>query len=66
MVLGSYSQNQMIELKMQDEGTSVVNFCHQMAAWVPAMFYNFYLVKSHKIDNNTAMLDKNKHLFFNP
>jgi hypothetical protein len=56
----------MIELKMQDEGTSVVNFCHQMAAWVPAMFYNFYLVKSHKIDNNTAMLDKNKHLFFNP
>ncbi len=25
-----------------------------MAAWVQDMFCNFYLVKSHKIDNNSA------------
>ncbi len=25
-----------------------------MAAWVPGMFYNFYVVKNHKITNNSA------------
>jgi hypothetical protein len=25
-----------------------------VAAWVPVMFCNFYLVKSHKIANNSA------------
>jgi hypothetical protein len=25
-----------------------------VAAWVPDMFCNFYLVKSHKIANNSA------------
>jgi len=30
------------------------SFCHQMAAWVSDMFYNFYLVKNHKIANNST------------
>ncbi len=29
-------------------------FCHQVAAWIPNIFCNFYLVKSHKIANNSA------------
>ena len=41
-------------------------FCHQVAAWVPDMFCNFYLVKSHKIANISATTEgteKNKHIF---
>ncbi len=37
-----------------------------MAAWVPDMFYNLYLVKSHKIANNVATIEareQNKHRF---
>ncbi len=36
-----------------------------MAAWVN-MFWNFYLVKNHKIANNSATTEaseKNKHIF---
>jgi hypothetical protein len=29
-------------------------FCSQVAAWVPDMFCNFYLVKHHKIANNST------------
>jgi hypothetical protein len=36
------------------EGKSASRLCHQVAAWVPDMFYNFYLVKSYKIANNSA------------
>jgi hypothetical protein len=34
-----------------NEGISAARFCHQVAAWVPDMFCNFYLVK-----NNTKLL----------
>jgi hypothetical protein len=37
-----------------NEGKSATIFYHQMAAWVTDMFYNFYLVHSHKIANNSA------------
>jgi len=31
---------------------SAARFCRQVAAWFQDMFFNFYLVKSHKIFNN--------------
>jgi hypothetical protein len=37
-----------------NEGKSAASFCHQVAALVPDMFCNFYLVKIHKIANNSA------------
>ncbi len=36
------------------EGESAANFCHQVAAWFPDLFSNFYLVKNHKIANNST------------
>ncbi len=36
---------------------SVAIFCRQVAAWVPDMFWNFYLVKNHKIANTTTTTD---------
>ncbi len=35
-----------------NEGKSADSFCRQVAALVPDMFCNFYLVKNHKIANN--------------
>jgi hypothetical protein len=32
-----------------NEGKSAASFCHQVAAWLPDMFCNFYKVKNHKI-----------------
>ena len=40
-----------------NEGKSAASFCHQAAALVPDIFCNFYLAKSHKIDNNSATAD---------
>jgi hypothetical protein len=37
-----------------NEGTSAASFCHQVAALVPDMFWNFYLVKNDKIANNSV------------
>jgi hypothetical protein len=37
-----------------DEGKSAGSFCRQVAAWVPDMFCNFYLVKNDKIANNST------------
>ncbi len=40
--------------KNVNEGKSAASFYHQVAALVPAMFWNFYLVKNHKIADNSA------------
>ena len=51
---------------MSNEGISAASFCHQVAALVPDMVCNFYLVKNHKIANNSATIEareKNKHIF---
>ncbi len=40
-----------------NQDKSAARFCHQVAAWVPDMFCNFYSVKSHKIANNSAMTE---------
>jgi len=33
---------------------SAARLCHQVAAWVPKMFCNFYLVKSNKFAKNST------------
>jgi len=38
---------------MNNQNKSAASFCHQVSAWVPDLFSNFYLVKSHKIANNS-------------
>ncbi len=42
-----------------------VSATHQAAALVPDMFCNFYLVKNHKIANNSATTEarENMHAF---
>jgi hypothetical protein len=49
-----------------NEGKSAVSFCRQVASWVKDMVRNFYLVKNHKIANNsttTKAREKSKHRF---
>jgi hypothetical protein len=38
---------------MNNQDKTASRFCHQVSAWVPDMCSNFYLVKSHKIANNS-------------
>jgi hypothetical protein len=35
-----------------NEGKSAASFCCQVAAWLPDMFCNFYIVKNHNIAKN--------------
>ncbi len=35
-------------------GISAASFCLQVAAWFPDMFHNYYLVKHHKIVENST------------
>jgi hypothetical protein len=37
---------------------SATRFCCQVSAWVPAMFWDLYLVKSHKIGNSAEAREK--------
>jgi hypothetical protein len=37
----------IMKLTEKNEGKSAASFWRQVAAWVPDMFYNFYLVKNH-------------------
>jgi len=46
--------------KPVNEGISAASFCCQVAALLPAMFYNFYLVKNHKIVHNSEPLNLEK------
>jgi hypothetical protein len=49
-----YQNYSWVALASYNQNKSAARFCHQVAAWVPDMFCNFYLVKSHKIANNSA------------
>ncbi len=40
--------------KNTNEGISAASSCRQVAALVPDKFWNFYLMKNHKIVNNNA------------
>jgi len=49
-----------------NEGISAASFCCQVATLVQDIFYNFYIVKNHKIAKNSATTEdreKNKHKF---
>jgi hypothetical protein len=37
-----------------NEGKSAASFCHQVAAWFPDMFRNFYLAKNNKVAKNST------------
>ncbi len=37
-----------------NEGKSAASFCCQVAAWFTYMFFNFCLVKNHKITKNST------------
>jgi len=38
-------------------------FCRQLATQVPAMFYNFYLVKNYKIANIPTTSEASEKIF---
>jgi hypothetical protein len=61
----SVGQNIRASYVTINEGKSAISFCHQVAALVPDMFYNFYLVKNHNIVNNSAINEARgkKHIF---
>ncbi len=39
---------------ISNQDRPVIIFCHLVAAWVPGMFHNFYLMKNHKIVYNST------------
>jgi hypothetical protein len=45
-----------------NEGKSDAIFCHQVAAWVPDMFCNSYVLKSHKIAYNSVTTEAREKL----
>jgi len=45
-------QSSVNDATMREE--SAASFCRQVAARVPDILCNFYLVKNHKIANNSA------------
>ncbi len=47
---------------LDNEGKSAASFCHQVAAWFPDMFCNFYLVKNHKITKTQQPLKLEKKI----
>jgi hypothetical protein len=49
-----------ILVETDNEGKSAASFCHQLAAWFPDMLCNFYLLKNHKIANNSTTNNANK------
>jgi hypothetical protein len=47
-------------------GKSTTSVCQQVAALVPEMFNNFYLMKNHQIPKHSATIkarEKNMHRF---
>jgi hypothetical protein len=46
--------NKNCSAKQHNSCKSAASFYRLMAAWVPDMFYNFYLVKKHKIAKNST------------
>jgi hypothetical protein len=43
-------------LNASNEGISAASFYHKVAALVPDMFFNFYVVKNNKIANNSPTI----------
>jgi len=53
-VIASVKCNSLFIVPQANNYKSAARFCHQVAAWVPDMFCNFYLGKNHKIANNST------------
>jgi hypothetical protein len=45
-----------------NEGISAASFCCQVAALVPDMFCNFYIVKNHKNAYNSAIAESREKI----
>ncbi len=41
----------------KNEGKWAASFCRKVAAFVPDMFCNFYIVKKHNVVNNSAFTE---------
>ncbi len=54
-----------IEEVAYNQDKSYARLCRQVAAWVPDMFCNLYLVKSHKIANNSATTEAGEKISTN-
>ncbi len=50
----------------QNERKSAGSFCCQVAALVPDLFCNFYLVKNHKIAKNSTTSDAREKIITDP
>ena len=48
--------------RSHNQDKSAARLCHHATAGVPDMFCNFYLVKSHKIANNSAATEARKKI----
>ncbi len=55
-----WQRNSCFYRKVCYQDTQAAIFCHQLAAWVPDMFWKFYLVKKYKIANNSTMIGARK------
>jgi hypothetical protein len=45
-----------------NEGISAASFCRQVAALVPDMFFYFYVMKHHKIANNSTTIEARENI----
>jgi hypothetical protein len=45
-----------VEVPALNKDKSAASFCRQVAAWIPDMFCNFYLVKNQKIVTNDSTM----------
>ena len=55
-----FMERYVISETLFNEGKSATRFCHQVAAWVSNIFWNFYFVKIQKITNNSATTEAKK------
>ncbi len=66
MSIPKRKKNNYSELKIKKQlDKSAASLQHHAAAWVPRMFYNFYLANNHKIANNstyTEAREKKAHI----
>jgi hypothetical protein len=51
-----------LDKKISNKDKSAARFCRQVASCIWDMFCNFYLMKSHKIANNSTTTDARKNI----
>jgi hypothetical protein len=53
-------ENPNLKTDVFHEGKSAASFCCQVAAWLPDMFCNIYLIKNINISKNQQLLKLEK------